>query len=129
MSSVPAEYIQALKANPDLCIDGMRLPDKDPKSPFSEARFSTRQKMLLEPDSIKTVNLCRQHIDENGIQPTCSSYGLKHKIERIFNHYVTNGQFMLAAVMCGYELVRIQKTQNCTFRLRNGKKPRGGRHE
>lgn len=129
MKTIPIDYIRAFKASPDLCIDGMHIPDKDPRSPYSEVQFPIRRKLLLETGSITAIDLCCQYINEHGIPRTWGSYGFKHEIERIFNHYITNGQVMLAAVICGYTLVRIRNTQNCTFRLGNGKKPQGERHE
>ncbi|MEM7485484.1 MAG: hypothetical protein AAF348_09765 [Bacteroidota bacterium] len=43
-----------------------------------------------------------------------SSYGLKHKVERQLNRYVSNGELIAAMILCGYAY-QIVDWLNCVF--------------
>jgi hypothetical protein len=41
-------------------------------------------------------------------RPTVGSYGMKHVMERATGKYVTNGEFIAAALIAGYTFRRVQ---------------------
>jgi hypothetical protein len=49
--------------------------------------------------------------------PTRGSYGLKHVAENAIGHYVTNGEFIAAALIAGYPM-REQRGPNALFGVR-----------
>ncbi len=66
---------------------------------------------LLEHDAFdrrKTINFA------------CSSYGFKHVVEKAKDQYVSNGEFICAALYLGYEMKRLHKhTPNAYFNIRS----------
>ena len=118
MNVIPIEYMRAFDSCPELCLEGLLIYDKDPTSPYSEAQFPKRRLLLLSKESVTNVLLCSNYIREHGIPKGAWSYGYKHQLEMILGWprvYITNGQIMLAALICGYRLKRIRNTQNCKF--------------
>lgn len=116
MNVIPIEYMQAFSSCPELCLDGLLIYDENPTSPYSVARFPSRRQLLLTDESVQKVLLCCEHIREHGIPKGAHSYGYKHFLERVLGWiYITNGQGMLAALICGYRLKRVRDTQNCKF--------------
>lgn len=75
--------------------------------------------VLVTPASIaEIVSLC-QWIDDNllpqkHINNRHTSYGLKHIAEREIG-YVSNGQFIVAALLCGFRLMRPPVWYNPSF--------------
>lgn len=48
-----------------------------------------------------------------------TSYGLKHKVERAKNQYISNGAFICAALYLGYKMKRASPTSpNACFNIR-----------
>ena len=91
---------RALEMYPDLTRDGLgsvaswltTRQDLDPPVP---ANVDAAVVWLLENrDRVyrKTINL-RQ-----------TSYGMKHVVERETGKYISNGDFICAAIMCGYKI-------------------------
>lgn len=53
----------------------------------------------------------------------CSSYGWKHKVEESVGEYVSNGEFICAALYLGYKMVRPDKhSPNAHFNIRSIKR-------
>ncbi len=62
---------------------------------------------LLTPDSVATIGRVCGWLNANiahtkQVTRFCGSYGLKHIAERHIGEYVSNGQFIVAALLCGY---------------------------
>ncbi len=49
-----------------------------------------------------------------------SSYGLKHLVERNIGIYISNGEFIAAMLLCGYQSYK-ETTWNCYFKIKNRK--------
>lgn len=62
-------------------------------------------------DRRKTINFDR------------SSYGLKHVVEKDTGQYVSNGEFICAALYLGYKIKRLHKhSPNANFNIRSPKR-------
>ena len=71
------------------------------------------------------VNLCAEWLLKHDgldrrktINTASSSYGLKHVVERVMGQYVTNGEFICAALVLGYKIRKIKDNPNAYFNIR-----------
>jgi len=81
----------------------------------------------FRPVEITDINLGRCGLACEWIQSRCektktirpvSSYGLKHVMENQTTTYVTNGEFIAAAVHLGYRVKRHHMSINVSFNMR-----------
>lgn len=115
---------QALANHPDLCIDGFRSEIHLLNSPYSDANFPSRREMFFEPEFLHHVVVACAYFSIFEIDEKWGSYGLKHDIERWANEFglgrwITNGCAILAASICGYDVVREEDSPNCRFRRKH----------
>lgn len=112
----PADIHFALKQYPNLTHFGMGISRIPPGSDFA-AELKRGQLELLE--AVGEVELCCQFLDHVEKRKSIdtrgsSSYGLKHQVEvfqrakldRPENAYVSNGAFICAAVIMGFEILQ-----------------------
>lgn len=66
---------------------------------------------IEEPPDPKCVDICimwmlknRDRIYRKTLNFRQTSYGVKHEVERETGEYVANGDFICAAIMCGYRI-------------------------
>ena len=104
-----------LKEYPGLTANGFeyesryRYPDDYVHGPVSPEGFITVVEWLLNYDALdrrKTINTSR------------GSYGWKHLVERDTKQYVSNGDFICAALYLKYNMKRIPRSPNAYFNLR-----------
>lgn len=102
---------QILKEHPELNSFGVGLYDneKNPSELQRGREYLLNQRGLEEiKRAMDYLTLCgyRKSINYNS-----SSYGLKHRVERYYrdsnccgNNYVSNGAFIVAALLCGFKI-------------------------
>jgi hypothetical protein len=105
---------QVINENPELYQWGWRI---------DEWQNQQRGDMLSEGFR-EQVDRCLTFIRERCVQIGRSnryqgSYGLKHLAENYQSRvYVSNGAFIVAALMLGYEARRFKGSPNCAFNLK-----------
>ncbi len=93
-----------LAAYPLLSDYGHGWPPRDQKE--IQPSLEQYRKDLLSPTSVKTITKLANWMEQNlkkrkTINKMRSSYGLKHKFAEVIG-YVTNGQFITAALIAGF---------------------------
>jgi hypothetical protein len=118
----PVRVEQALDTQPDLAIDGFRYTSHQGPFPETAAEFADRRAKFFDEDYRCQIATACAYYRLFGIDKGRGSYGLKHLVES-WGHdktgrtgYVTNGCAILAAVICGYALVRERNSPNCRFK-------------
>ena len=81
-----------------------------------------RYKDLKDTPDKEGVKLCENWIEEfayprKTFNRTRSSYGLKHVVEDFFQFYITNGEFIQAAINQGYRFIRQGNSPNAFFNM------------
>lgn len=105
--NVTTESIQAILVNhPKLHDGGYGIPKK---MGYTENDFSILRSHLLTAESLEAIGRMVAWIETNmeprdRDNPLHSSYGLKHIAERDGAGYASNGEFIVAALICGYRL-------------------------
>ena len=100
-----ADLIKAMAKEPNLTDFGMGVFEQHRKTKEQiEAEFKKERKALEE--NLKQFQLCCEWLSL--CQPIKAinkkiggSYALKHRVERYFNEYVTNGAFIAAVLHLG----------------------------
>jgi hypothetical protein len=113
---------------PDLTYQGFFVPEyREPLSDQAERerKTSSRAEMLTD-EAMEQFHFCADYIGSNleiGLRanPTVSSYGLKHRVERWYSEkgvpaYVSNGMFIAAMIDHGYRVCQIDGP-NCYFNI------------
>lgn len=77
---------------------------------------------MLTPDFRDQVDRAMRFIQEHAVPRRGpnrreGSYGLKHQAEGWAGGYVSNGAFIVAALMLGYEARRFPGSPNCAFNM------------
>lgn len=116
------QMMRVLDQHPDLSIDGWRCRNCKPDSVYGDKQFPERRAMLMDMEYLTHTATALEYFWHFDIHIGAGSYGLKHAIERWGRNegladYVTNGCAILAALMSGFEVVRLPNSQNCRFRL------------
>lgn len=115
--------VRKIMANyPDLSIDGFRYKDRQVPHPATDEVFMDRRSQLVEDYELRRIMTACEYIHKFPIegQRPVDSYALKHRAER-WGHefgmegYVTNGAAIVAAVLCGYSIIREKNSPNCRF--------------
>jgi hypothetical protein len=79
------------------------------------AHLWDQQRLSLEADRHQVELLAiwlQQHMPSiKG--PRRSSYGLKHVVEDRFGEYVSNGEFIAAALIAGFKIQTVYDSPNC----------------
>lgn len=112
-------FSQVLKENPDLTIQGMETP---------RWRLQMRKAEKSGPPSFEGVQLCVEWLLRHDafnrrktINPKRTSYGWKHVVERSAGKYVSNGEFICAALYLKYKIKRDGVGPNVYLNIRNFK--------
>lgn len=68
------------------------------------------------------IHFIRKHFQKQEyFNYKCSSYGLKHLVERCFKNkiHVSNGEFIAAMMLCGYRYKKVSdNSPNCRFNIK-----------
>lgn len=117
----PFRIEHALSQQPALCIGGFRHDTSSQNSPFSNENFPKYRAQFLEPEYLSQIDTACEYLRHFEIDKKSGSYGLKHLIERWgadvgLEPYIANGCAILAAILCGYKVVRIRNNPNCRFK-------------
>lgn len=91
----------------DICSAGIKN--------YSEFKQADRN----SPPDMDQVSLCREFIKTylKESKKTRSSYHFKHAVERIYNQYITNGAFIMAALEEGAGMVQLREGPNALIHL------------
>lgn len=92
---------------------------------FDKDQAETKaQTMFCIDDIIKVLGPIKEHMmPKKKYNINITSYGLKHKFERV-SSYISNGDFILAMMVCGfYPLFTNEANPNCIFRATFQEKP------
>lgn len=122
MTSIQTSIIDLLAAHPTLSSAGLHFRGRDKYWHDPVYLQSCRSEMLTER-FLKEVQLCADFITRHGIERGASSYRLKHLVEEGSRTYISNGAFIVAAIVGGYVPV-LHPTPNPSFRKVS--KPRPG---
>ncbi len=76
--------------------------------------FKTHDK--FEGDYLRQIETCIEWLRNKKVQKTmnrqCTSYGIKHIVERELNTYVCNGSFIAAVICLGIPYKKIEDSPN-----------------
>lgn len=117
-----ASVMQALSTQPELAVDGFRHVTRHGPFPPTEAEFAASRAKFLDERYLRQIETACAYYRGFGIDTRSGSYGLKHRVERWgasqagLVGYVTNGCAIVAAVMCGYKVIREKNSPNCRFK-------------
>lgn len=104
-----------LKEHPTLTANGFKYTSRydgewgNNHGPITPEGFMAVVEWLLNYDAFdrrKTINT------------SMGSYGWKHVVERDVKHYVSNGDFICAALYLKYKMRRMPRSPNAYFNLR-----------
>ncbi len=102
MNSIQTAIIDLMTAHPTLSSAGLHFRSQDSYWHDPEYLKKSRDEMLTER-FFKEVSLCEAFIARHGIQCGATSYGLKHDVEDEHKYiYISNGAFIVAAILRGY---------------------------
>lgn len=127
--------LKALDENPDLSIHGWHgdptRSENDPARYVADEKWAYMQRP--RPSDIASIDYERVRTAMRYIETNCKhrktfnsrrgSYGLKHDAERWgresgMSPYVANGEFILAAILTGFEYKREKRAHpNCIFNM------------
>lgn len=110
---------RCIEANPDLSAYGWRFRDRRNWN-NGEAFAANRDQMHTE-DFAQQVECALTYLRTHRIPKGAGSYGMKHRAENASGQYVSNGAFIVAAILTGYQIQRDDNSPNCGF-----KTPAGG---
>lgn len=102
MNSLQTRIIGLMAAHPTLSSAGFHFRAQDEYWHDPEYLKTCRDEMLGARFQ-KEVSLCDEFIARHGIQNDATSYNLKHVVEKAHkNTYISNGAFIVAAILRGY---------------------------
>jgi len=109
---------QVLTTLPDLSSNGFHFYDRGTPHPATGKEFEEMRSDLLKDFRIEEIQTACDYLQLFPIER--GSYGLKHDIERWGYKvgkagYVCNGATIVAAILCGYSIVREPNSPNCKF--------------
>ena len=104
---------QVKKEHPTLTTNGWIYYSKIDNKKIGTGDISKRPKEFEAICNFLNENIKHtKTFSKNG----SSSYGLKHVVEDIIHHYVSNGMFIAAALSCGYKM-KYYDGPNCYFAM------------
>ena len=115
------EIKKVLDLFPDLSANGFSHHESGASIPATKAELDTWRDYLLYGDGISQVKSACYNIEEHSIAIRGNSYGMKHKAEGWARSngrfgYVSNGAFIVAAILFGYGVIREKNSPNCGFK-------------
>lgn len=102
------EVEKVLADHPDLHIAGNGRPHRLPTGKSYEQMLTDNRSGLTDERSLERITAALRWLDSN-VQPSRrfdrrnTSYGLKHIAEKKIG-YLTNGHFIVAALLAGYKM-------------------------
>ena len=102
---------------------GVRNPRPDTEQDKHDA---WQKRVISNPAAIQTVQkwICENLTQRKTYNKKISSYGLKHKAnQNVRGCYITNGEFIVAMLLEGYEPKVLPDWPNCYFKAQH-RKPR-----
>ncbi|BBX30612.1 hypothetical protein B7435_23935 [Mycolicibacterium peregrinum] len=106
MARLAKEFESILEKNPRLSANGLGL-SRDRRTTLAQQQADfERHRQNLREGFVSVVRVLFWLQSSIGMikTPTRSSYYLKHVAEQSVQHYVTNGEFIAAALMAGYPM-------------------------
>ncbi|WP_454232223.1 hypothetical protein [Mycolicibacterium fortuitum] len=106
MARLAKQFDTTLEQNPRLSANGLGL-SRDPRTTLAQQRADfERHRRELRAGFVSVVRVLLWLQSSIGMikTPTHSSYYLKHVAEKSLQHYVTNGEFIAAALMADYPM-------------------------
>lgn len=113
--------------------DGLQLPGVGSRAPGRPKQLPDWLKVTKaglrplehedeEPPDFDQIETCRQWLRlyanrRQTFNDRAFSYSLKHTVERRFDHYISNGAFIQAAILEGYSCRQIRTSLNCLFNM------------
>jgi hypothetical protein len=75
-----------------------------------------------DPINERNVKICKEWIQKHWKMPDRfnnkeTSYELKHDVEKEAGDYVSNGDFIAAAIDLGYEFRQVEDSPNAVFKM------------
>jgi hypothetical protein len=119
-----------LDANPDLTVHGIGTPDEHHGYCTSSLKHEVAHRQFYNVDANhvgRVVEWLKGWPRTHSINPHApGSYGFKHIVEADIDEYVSNGEFILAALISGVRIERYPDSPNVAFNLtRSGCQPCG----
>lgn len=94
---------RVLEMYPDLTRDGFRPSD------WLRTFFShSPPDLVCVDESVAWILKNHARIHRKSINLRITSYGMKHVVEEETGKYVSNGDFICAAIMCGYKIKAVK---------------------
>lgn len=94
-----------MQQHPQLNCFGIGVYEPRRKTPEQcEAELADERAALVGQEArvLEIAVWLREHVTPIKT-PTVGSYGIKHMVERVIGKYVTNGEFIAAALIAGYQ--------------------------
>jgi len=114
---------QVLVDLPDLTMNGFSFSDRGKPCPATDLELLVWRFDLLSPHRVPEIQTACDYIRQFPIedQQPVDSYALKHRAERWGRTvgkegYVCNGAAIVAAILCGYPIIREKNSPNCKFK-------------
>lgn len=99
------DLLNAMEKEPSLTDFGMNIHHQYNKLSVDERKEQFNNERQALANNLKQFQLCCQWLEMcepvKTINRDISSYGLKHKVEKHFGEYVTNGAFIAAVIHLG----------------------------
>lgn len=117
----PTAVTQVLNEHRDFSRNGFDFHDNLTGSePNSAKERQEWRYQLLSPDGHAELNTACEYILSHDIPDWWGSYTLKHEVERWgrkngYSDYISKGSVIIAAILCGFSILREENSPNCTF--------------
>jgi len=107
------EILQFLIKHPELTYNGLEWNRKNPK--YKAQRVDLFQNLV---EIEKCMNwLDRFYVPSSRTKDKTNSYVLKHYVEKYYREYISNGAFVTAIMMKGYDYKTLNNNPNVFIKL------------
>tara|TARA_B100000073_G_scaffold340281_1_gene339894 strand:- start:3619 stop:4017 length:399 start_codon:yes stop_codon:yes gene_type:complete len=128
MKDLEAKIEEVLSLNPKLNYEGIALPQvfKKRETPSQrQERLQTLRDKLLTAEGVHEVKLVVKWLKTSKrarrtklMNTRYSSFGLKTYVESDTGSYISNGSFIVGAMICGCKAEQVKTSENAILNLR-----------
>ena len=128
IKELKAKIEEVLNHNPKLNYEGIALPKvfKKQETPSQrQERLQTLRDKLLTDEGVHEIKLVVNWLQTSKrarrtklMNTRYSSFGLKTYVEEDTGSYISNGSFIVGAMLCGCRAEQVKTSENATLNLR-----------
>jgi len=125
IKELKAKIEEVLSLNPKLNYEGFALPQSRGRPSQRQERLQALRDKLLSPEGVHEVKVVVKWLQTSKrarrtklMNTRYSSFGLKTYVETDTGSYISNGSFIVGAMLCGCRAEQVNTSENAILNLR-----------